>query len=214
MNNQTASAAKDSSGWKPVVIEYTKAILLAVILALGIRAFVVQAYEIPSGSMEDTLAIGDHILVNKFIYGAKIPFTDHRLMEVREPRRGDVVVFQFPPDPSKDFIKRIIGLPGDRVQVVDKTVYVNGQLYENPHEIHKESDLLPKFSAPRDNTDEITVPADSYFVMGDNRDNSYDSRFWGFVRRGNIEGLAFLKYWSWDSKNWQIRWASIAKPID
>jgi signal peptidase I len=213
-HNVEASAAQDSSKWKSSVLEYTKSILIAVALALVIRAFVVQAYEIPSGSMEDTLAIGDRILVNKFVYGAKIPFTDHRILEVRAPRRGDVIVFQYPMDPSKDFIKRVVGLPGDRIQIIDKKVYVNGQQYWNQHEVHKQDDLLPKILSPRDNTEVITVPDDSYFVMGDNRDSSYDSRFWGFVSRQKIEGLAFIKYWSWDSTAWQVRWSSIGKPID
>ena len=128
--------------------------------------------------------------------------------------RDDVIVFVFPKDPGKDFIKRVIGIPGDRIQIVDKRVFVNGQHYQEPHEVHKESGMLPGSLSPRDNIDAITVPVSSYFVMGDNRDRSYDSRFWGFVGSENIKGLAFTKYWSWDREKWQIRWGSIGNLID
>ncbi|HJV66316.1 MAG TPA: signal peptidase I [Geomonas sp.] len=199
---------------KHIVREYVESILIAVLLAMVIRTFIVQAFKIPSGSMEDTLAIGDHILVNKFIYGSKIPFTNTRLLKIRDPQRGDVIVFEYPEDPSKDFIKRVIGTPGDTVQVINKRVYVNGKLYANPHEVHKESDTIPKEMNPRDFTDQIKVPANSYFVMGDNRDRSYDSRFWGFVSMDKIKGLAFIKYWSWDSEKFRVRFKSIGKLID
>jgi len=199
---------------KHIVREYAESIIIAILLALVIRTFVVQAFKIPSGSMEETLAIGDHLLVNKFIYGSKIPFTDSRVLKIRDPRQGDVIVFIYPEDPSKDFIKRIVGTPGDTVEVKDKRVYVNGKLYDNPHEVHKEPDTIPKEMNPRDNRDPVTVPADSYFVMGDNRDRSYDSRFWGFVTKDKIKGLAFIKYWSWDKDNFRIRFGSIGKLID
>ena len=197
-----------------IVREYFYAFIMAVAIALVIRAFVVEAYAIPSGSMEDTLAIGDHILVNKFIYGARIPFVGYRTPGIRTPQRGDVVVFQFPEDPSKDFIKRVIGIPGDQVRIVDKRVFVNGTLYANPHELHKRGDVYSKSAGPRDNLDTVTVPIDAYFVMGDNRDDSYDSRFWGFVTKDKMKGLAFIKYWSWDQKNWRIRWENIGRAID
>ena len=199
---------------KHIVREYAESIIVAVILALVIRTFVVQAFKIPSGSMEDTLAVGDHILVNKFIYGTKIPFTDKRVLSIRDPKRGDVIVFEYPEDPSKDFIKRVVGTPGDVVQVKEKKVYVNGQVYENPHEIHKEKEIFPEAQNPRDNTKAITVPPSSYFVMGDNRDRSYDSRFWGFVKNDKIKGLAFIKYWSWDKDKFRVRFKSIGKLID
>lgn len=215
----TAAAGSTASAEAPVkkkslIREYAESIIIAVILALIIRAFVVQAFKIPSGSMEDTLLIGDHLLVNKFIYGPKIPFTDVRPFKIRDPRQGDVIVFEYPEDPSKDFIKRIIGVPGDVVQGIDKKVYVNGKLYRNPHEIHKESDIIPKEQNPRDTFGPIKVPADSYFVMGDNRDRSYDSRFWGFVKKEKIKGLAFIKYWSWDGDNWRVRWGRIGRLIN
>lgn len=208
------TTAKGSSKWQQVGLEYAKAILLALMLAFVIRLFIVQPFLIPSGSMENTLDVGDRILVNKFIYGTEIPFTHDRILEIRAPRRGDVIVFAYPKDPSEDFIKRIVGLPGDRIRIVDKKVYVNGKLFKNPHEIHRSPYVMPAFMGPRDNMAPITVPAHCYFVMGDNLDNSYDSRFWGCVPRQNIKGLAFIKYWSWDQKHWRVRWGRIGQPID
>jgi len=199
---------------KSLIREYTESIVIAVLLAMVIRTYLVQAFKIPSGSMEDTLAIGDHLLVNKFIYGTKLPFSDKRLLTLRDPRRGDVIVFEYPEDPSKDFIKRVIGTPGDVVEGKDKKLFVNGKPYDNPHEIHKEKDIIPKEMNPRDTFGPVTVPANSYFMMGDNRDRSYDSRFWGFVSRDKIKGLAFIKYWSWDKDSFRPRFGSIGKLID
>jgi signal peptidase I len=144
----------------------------------------------------------------------QIPFTDKRILKIRDPRRGDVIVFEYPEDPSKDFIKRVVGTPGDEVQVINKTVYVNGKIYVNPHEVHKESEIIPEAQNPRDNKKLIKVPADSYFVMGDNRDRSYDSRFWGFVKNEKIKGLAFIKYWSWDTEKWRVRLDRIGRLIE
>lgn len=199
---------------KGLIREYAESIAIAVLLALVIRTYLVQAFKIPSGSMEDTLAIGDHLLVSKFMYGTKIPFVDTRILTVRDPRRGDVIVFEYPEDPSKDFIKRVIGVPGDVVEGKEKKVYVNGTLYENPHEVHKEKDIIPKEMNPRDTFGPFTVPAGSYFVMGDNRDRSYDSRFWKFVRRDQIKGLAFIKYWSWDREKLRPRFGNIGRLIN
>lgn len=214
--NAPAASAGQQPYRKSLVREYTESIIVAVILALIIRAFIVQAFKIPSGSMEDTLLIGDHLLVSKFIYGTKIPFSDKRILKIRDPKRGDVIVFVYPEDPRKDFIKRVIGVPGDVVEGKDKKVYVNGQLYQNPHEVHKEKDIIPKEQNPRDTFGPVTVPADSYFVMGDNRDRSYDSRFWKFVTRDQIKGLAFIKYWSIDGPwyKFNIRWRNIGQLID
>ena len=209
-----AAAAPKPVKAKHIVREYAESILIAVLLALVIRTFIVQAFKIPSGSMENTLAIGDHILVNKFIYGSKIPFTKTKILKIRDPRQGDVIVFEYPEDPSKDFIKRVIGTPGDTVEVKDKHVYVNGKLYANPHEVHKEADTIPKEMNPRDFMAPVKVPAGDYFVMGDNRDRSYDSRFWGFVSRDKIKGLAFIKYWSWDKEKMRPRLGSIGKIIN
>jgi signal peptidase I len=199
---------------KGLVREYAESIAIAVLLALVIRTYLVQAFKIPSGSMEDTLAIGDHLLVSKFIYGTKLPFIDTRVLTIRDPRQGDVIVFEYPEDPSKDFIKRVVGVPGDVVEGKEKKVYVNGKPYENPHEVHKEKDIIPKEMNPRDTFAPVTVPAGSYFVMGDNRDRSYDSRFWKFVRRDQIKGLAFIKYWSWDREKLRPRLGNIGRLID
>jgi signal peptidase I len=199
---------------KGLIREYAESIAIAILLALVIRTYLVQAFKIPSGSMEDTLAIGDHLLVSKFIYGTKMPFVDTRVLTIRDPRQGDVIVFEYPEDPSKDFIKRVVGIPGDVVEGKEKKVYVNGKLYENPHEIHKEKDLIPREMNPRDTFGPVTVPAGSYFVMGDNRDRSYDSRFWKFVRRDQIKGLAFIKYWSWDREKLRPRLGSIGNFIN
>ena len=215
--NVTAAAPQavaDQPKKKHIAREYAESIIVAVILALIIRTLVVQAFKIPSGSMEDTLAIGDHILVNKFIYGMKVPLVEKKFFKLRDPRRGDVIVFEYPEDASKDFIKRVIGTPGDTVEVKEKKVYVNGLLYDNPHEVHKEKDLFPKEQNPRENMGPVKVPAGSYFMMGDNRDRSYDSRFWGFVKSDKVKGLAFIKYWSWDNEHFWVRWRSIGKLID
>lgn len=199
---------------KGLVREYAESIAIAILLALVIRTYLVQAFKIPSGSMEDTLAIGDHLLVSKFMYGTKIPFSDKRVLTVRDPRRGDVIVFEYPEDPSKDFIKRVVGVPGDVVEGKDKHVTVNGKPYVNPHEVHKEKEVIPKEMNPRDTFGPVTVPADCFFVMGDNRDRSYDSRFWKFVRRDQIKGLAFIKYWSWDREKFRPRFGNIGQLID
>jgi signal peptidase I len=199
---------------KSLIREYAESIAIAVLLALVIRTYLVQAFKIPSGSMEDTLAIGDHLLVNKFIYGTKIPFTDQKIIKLRDPRQGDVIVFIYPEDPSKDFIKRVVGTPGDVVEGKEKKLFVNGKPYVNPHEVHKEKEVIPKEMNPRDTFGPVTVPPGSYFVMGDNRDRSYDSRFWGFVSREKIKGLAFIKYWSWDREKFRPRFGSIGKLIN
>lgn len=199
---------------KSLFREYAESIVIAVLLALVIRTYLVQAFKIPSGSMEDTLAIGDHLLVNKFIYGTKVPFSDKRILKIRDPRQGDVIVFEYPEDPSKDFIKRVIGTPGDVVEEKEKKLYVNGKLYANPHEVHKEKDVIPKEMNPRDTFGPVTVPAGAFFVMGDNRDRSYDSRFWGFVTMDKIKGLAFIKYWSWDKDKFRPRFGNIGRLIN
>lgn len=199
---------------KGLIREYAESIAIAILLALVIRTYLVQAFKIPSGSMEDTLAIGDHLLVSKFIYGTKIPFVDKRTLVIRDPKQDDVIVFEYPEDPSKDFIKRVVGVPGDLVEGKDKKVYVNGKLYVNPHEIHKEKEIIPKEVNPRDNFGPITVAENSYFVMGDNRDRSYDSRFWKFVKRDQIKGLAFIKYWSWDREKFMPRFGNIGRLIN
>ncbi|MEZ4566565.1 MAG: signal peptidase I [Desulfobacterales bacterium] len=167
-----------------------EAILIAIVLALFIRTFVVQAFKIPSGSMEPTLQIGDHILVNKFIYGVKIPYLRKTIIPVSEPDRGDIIVFRYPEDQDKDFIKRVIAVPGDTVEIRNKIIYVDGAAVKNDVGVHTDSRVLSGAINHRDNLKPLTVPAGSYFVMGDNRDNSYDSRFWGFVEERSIKGKA------------------------
>jgi len=198
---------------RSTIREYVESLAIAIVLALAIRSQVVQAFKIPSGSMLQTLQIGDHILVNKFIYGIRLPFTDVTLIPVRAPKRRDVIVFRFPKDESKDFIKRVVGIPGDVIQVRNKALYVNGALQEEPYAIHDPRDAFPHSMPNRDNFGPVTVPADSYFVMGDNRDHSLDSRFWGFVDHPKIRGKAFLIYWSWDQEATWVRWDRIADII-
>jgi signal peptidase I len=198
---------------KHIIREYAEAILIAVILALFIRTFIVQAFKIPSGSMKPTLLIGDHILVNKFIYGVKIPFLDYTLIPVKEPQRGDIVVFEFPEDPKKDFIKRVVAVGGDRVEIRKKRVYINDKPIEDPHATHLDPNIISGHIRSRDNLPPVSVPPDSFFVMGDNRDHSYDSRFWGFVKLSAIKGKAFIIYWSWDKDNSGIRWSRLGDLI-
>jgi len=186
---------------KPFWQEYGEALVIALVLALVIRAFLVQAFSIPSGSMQPTLLIGDYLLVNKFIYGIRNPFSNEVWIPISTPQRGDVVVFIYPQDPGKDYIKRVIGLPGDKVQIVNKKVYVNGRLVETPQAVYADPNMIPAGAGPpRDNYGPEMVPANKYFVMGDNRDQSYDSRFWGFVSLDALRGKAFIIYFSWQGQ--------------
>jgi signal peptidase I len=187
---------------------------ILVVSALLLRILVLQSYKSTTGSMEETLAAGDYFLVNKFIFGRNIPFTDIRLLRLREPERGDVVVFQYPEDPGKDLVLRVVGIPGDEVEGIDKNVIVNGKPSLHSRVIHLESEIVPREKHPRDNFGPVKVPANSLFLMGDNRDRSYDSRFWGCVDYGRIKGLAFFTYWSWDAEQRQVRWGRIGKRID
>jgi signal peptidase I len=181
--------------------ETLESIIVALFFALLIRTFVVQAFKIPSGSMEPTLLVGDYLLVNKFIYGYKFPFINKRVFAFKKPERGDVVVFKYPVDPDKDFIKRVIAIEGDKVEIKDKKLYINDKLVETPQAVYRDPIIIPKEVAPRDNYGPIKVPKDSLFVMGDNRDSSLDSRFWGFVPMNNLKGKALIIYWSYDSNN-------------
>ncbi|MBN1547638.1 MAG: signal peptidase I [Syntrophaceae bacterium] len=189
--------------------EYAEAIIIAILIALFVRTFIVQAFKIPSGSMKPTLQIGDHILVNKFIYGVKIPWLRNTLIPVTEPKRGDIVVFIYPQDRSKDFIKRVIGVGGDTIEIKNKTIYINGQVYQDKHGVYVDNYIIPGALQPRDNLPPIKVPPNSLFVMGDNRDQSYDSRFWGVVDLQDVMGKAFIIYWSWDSENFGVRWSRL-----
>jgi signal peptidase I len=193
--------------------ENIEALIIAIILALFIRAFVVQAFKIPSGSMKNTLLIGDYILVNKFIYGVKIPFTEITVIPVKKPQRGDIVVFRFPKDPSKDFIKRVVGIGGDTVEVRNKQVYVNGEPQQDDFTIHTDPEIQRGFHKIRDNFGPVEVPEGKLFVMGDNRDESNDSRYWGFVDLGAVRGKAFIIYWSWDKVDFGVRWNRLGDVI-
>lgn len=198
---------------KSIIREYVEAIAIALILALFIRTFIVQAFKIPSGSMLPTLKIGDHLLVNKFIYGIKNPLNGALWISVSQPERKDVIVFEYPVDPSKDFIKRVIGLPGDQIEIKDKKVYLNGKPFRVDSAVFLDSRVIPGRLSPRDNYGPVTVPEKSLFVMGDNRDNSHDSRFWGFVEYEEVKGKAFILYWSWNSDKFSPRWSRIGDTI-
>jgi signal peptidase I len=198
-------------GKKKFIKEYVEPIVIAVLIALFIRAFVVQAFKIPSSSMEPTLLVGDHLLVNKFIYGIRIPYTDIKFFQYRKPQRGDIIVFIFPKDRKKDFIKRVIATEGEKVVIVRNKIYINDKLIDDP---------WGHFTMPRSTIEDygpVKVPEDSLFVMGDNRDNSQDSRFWGFVKINEVKGKALIIYFSWDSNAQdpfnKIRWARFGKLI-
>ncbi len=179
---------------KSLLREYAEAIVIAVVLALLIRTFVVQAFTIPSGSMSPTLLVGDYILVNKFIY------------RFRDPTRGDIIVFKYPWDENRDFIKRVVGVGGDEVLIKGRQVFVNGRPLEEPYAIFASL-------SPHSDYGPVAVPPGAYFVMGDNRDNSQDSRYWGFLKREKIRGKAFMIYWSWDGENGWLRWRRLSKII-
>jgi signal peptidase I len=210
-----AAEARAPARRKSLVREYVEAIAIAILLALVIRTFVVQAFTIPSGSMMDTLLVGDYILVNKFLYGAEVPFTDLQLPGLRAPARGDIIVFKYPQDEKRDFIKRIIGTPGDTVQVKGGQVLVNGTALDEPYVKAAASrpHLGGAYCGYAYGCEPLVVPPNSYFVMGDNRDNSQDSRYWGFVKRDKIKGKAFLIYWSWDGDRHWLRWWRLANYI-
>jgi len=206
LKSEQIAETTDDYPRKGVWRENIEAILVAVVIALFIRTFVVQAFKIPSGSMKQTLQIGDHILVNKFIYGIKLPYLRKTIIPIKTPRRGDIVVFKYPVDPNKDFIKRVVGIPGDVIEIRDKQLYVNGQKVNHDYGVYTDPRILGAHVRPRDNFGPVTVPQRSLFVMGDNRDESFDSRFWGFVDYKALNGKAFLIYWSWDKENFGVRW--------
>ncbi|MGE5664546.1 MAG: signal peptidase I, partial [Deltaproteobacteria bacterium] len=165
---------------------------------------VIQAFKIPSGSMENALLVGDHIFVNKFIYGYHIPLTKGRVLDFRTPHRGDIIVFEFPEDPKKDFIKRVVGIPGDTVEIRRKKLFVNGVPVEESY-VRYADGPADGFPPARDNAPALTVPPGKLFVMGDNRDRSYDSRFWGFVDMDKVVGKALFIYFSVDWSR-DVRW--------
>src|SRR5215203_3384942 len=184
---------------KSVVREYFEALVMAVGLALFVRTFVFQAFKIPTGSMEPNLLVGDHLIVNKAIFSPALTALDRALLPRRDIRRGEVAVFKFPKEPNRDFIKRVIGLPGDQVELRRKKVYVNGQMLDEPY-AHFIVPLSPesgqRSTERREEYGPVTVPAGQYFVMGDNRDNSEDSRYWGFLPAAYVKGKALFIYFS------------------
>ena len=195
---------------KPLWREYGEALFVALILALVIRTFVVQAFKIPSESMVKTLLVGDHLLASKFSYGIKIPFTHTYIYKGEDPVKGDIIIFEYPNDPSVDYIKRLVGTPGDTIEVRNKQLFRNGEPVKDSFIRFTEPDRIQPV---RDNFGPVTVPADKYFVMGDNRDNSMDSRFWGFVDRSAIRAKAWRIYWSWGGLG-DIRWDRIGKAVE
>ena len=209
---------------KSVVREYFETIVIAVVLALFMRTFAVQAFKIPTGSMEPNLLVGDHLLVNKFVFAPTLSSVERALLPVTDIRRGDIVVFKYPVDPERDFIKRVIGLSGETIELREHRIHVNGQAIEEPY-----AHYLPRpaGAASREITSDdvrerygpVVVPAGSVFVMGDNRDNSEDSRYWGFLPKQNIKGKALMIYWSFDGSEGglnlftQTRWARLLHQI-
>lgn len=198
---------------KSALMETIEAIVIALVLALFIRTFIVQAFKIPSGSMIPTLLIGDHLLVNKFLYGVRNPFNGQVWVPLSTPKQGDIIVFKYPRDPAQDFIKRVVGVAGDKVEVKNKELFINGAPYVVAGPINSDPQTRPGL---RDNFGPVTVPEHAVFVMGDNRDNSHDSRFWGFVDLTAIKGKAMILYWSWDSDAslaHSVRWNRIGDLI-
>lgn len=210
--------AKDNSRTKgktkSKMQEYIEAIIIAILIAVFIRTFVIQAYKIPSRSMVPTLLVGDHLLVNKFIYGVKIPYFRKTIIPVTDPQRGDIVVFIYPNDRSKDFIKRVIGVAGDTIEIKNKKIFINSKEYTDTYGIYSDSVIYPGSMQPRDNYGPVTVPPKSLFVMGDNRDESADSRYWGFVDLNDVEGKAFIIYWSWNSEDQNLRWKRLGNLLN
>jgi signal peptidase I len=213
---------------KSALREWVESLLIAAAIALFVRTFFVQAFKIPSGSMEDTLLVGDFLLVNKFIYGTKIPFTDTKILPgFRKPRHGDIIVFRYPLD-KRDFIKRCAAVAGDMVEVRDKQLYVNGRAMIEPYAVHKSDQTIPGYDPAvsgsaryqedwqsrrflqigniRDNFGPVRVPEGCIFMMGDNRDNSSDSRYWGPLPEAYVKGQAMVIYWSWNNESYEPLW--------
>src|SRR5437868_6256295 len=211
---------------KSTLREYFESIVIAVVLALFIRTFVVQAFKIPTGSMEQNLLIGDHLLVNKFVFGATLSPGERAVLPMKDIRRRDVIVFKYPEDPERDFIKRVIGLPGETVELRNRRVFINGKQLDEPYVYYLEdpppipqemgmSVEVQGSGDPRVQYGPVTVPPGQYFVMGDNRDNSQDSRYWGFMPRENVKGRALVIYWSYDPDTGLsgTRWGRILRQV-
>ena len=200
-NKLTYELKKYNRWYVYVLVSAVNLLLIQPAVERAIKSDIVEAYRIPSGAMKPTLQIGDHILADKYIY------------KKTEPKRGDIVIFPFPEDPSKDFIKRVVAVGGETIEIIDKQISINGEIIEEPFVIHTDSNIFRDKKRPRDNFGPVKVPDDSLFVMGDNRDHSYDSRFWGFVKKASVKGKAASIYWSWDKDSSSVRWSRIGSKV-
>ncbi len=220
MADTAAATTRVRSRAKSAFREYFEALVLAVVLTIVVRGLVIQAFRIPTSSMEETLQIGDFLFVNKMVYGSEIDIgvaghqlVYHRFPAIREPRPGDVIVFRFPDAPERDFIKRCVARGGQTVELRDKVLYVDGQAQEESHVVHKDPRVFPRETSPRDNFGPYVVPQGQLFMMGDNRDNSLDSRFWGGLPRTLVKGQAMILYWSWDADRRMPRLSRLLHPV-
>jgi signal peptidase I len=225
--------AKKRSATQPMpkIIEYARSFFPVFVIVLLLRSFLIEPFRIPSGSLEPTLLVGDFVAVNKFIYGIRLPIIEKKIIQFKNPKTGDIVVFRWPPDPSYDYIKRVIGVPGDHITYHNKVLTINGKIAqqkfiryttdpssEQPVSLYRENlngiehDIFIRTDLPAVDFD-VTVPKDHYFMMGDNRDDSADSRYWGFVADEFIRGKALLTWMSWDSKTTMVRWHKIGQLI-
>jgi signal peptidase I len=214
------------------VIEYSRSFFPVFFIVLLLRSFFFEPFRIPSGSLEPTLLVGDFVAVNKFIYGLRLPVWEKKVLSIANPETGEVAVFRWPPDPSFDYIKRVIGVPGDKISYHNKVLTINDKEAKqtfveytidessgNAVSKYKENlngivhDIFIRTDVPATDFD-VVVPAGSYFMMGDNRDDSADSRFWGFVPDANLRGKAFMVWMSWNSKTANVRWSKIGKFIN
>jgi len=229
--NGQAAGAPPQEPKEPVLVEYARSFFPVLLIVLLLRSFVVEPFRIPSGSMLPTLLVGDFILVNKFSYGIRLPVVNTKLVPTGAPERGDVAVFRYPENPSLDYIKRVVGLPGDEVAYFNKTLYVNGKPAEHQG-LGRYADesaalsmrvedlggvehpILINPAAPSINMPPVTVPEGMYFVMGDNRDNSRDSRAWGFVPEDHLVGEAFLIWMNWNTQDGGVTWSRIGTVIN
>lgn len=229
----SGKAAPKETGKEPVLVEYARSFFPIIVIVLVLRSFLVEPFRIPSGSMIPTLLVGDFILVNKFIYGIRLPVINKKIIDISKPQRGDVVVFRYPGDPSVDYIKRVVGLPGDRIGYFNKTIYVNGEpveqeiigpypqnddRYSQPDQLRieyfgdgKHRIIIEPGTSLGEG--EYIVPEGHYFMMGDNRDRSNDSRFWGFVPEENLVGEAFMVWMSWQWDEGGVVWDRIGTAI-
>ena len=216
----TKTNSRRATRTKSTLREYVEAIVLAVLLTVVIRGLVVQAFRIPTGSMEDTLLVGDFLFVNKLVYGSEIDIglAGHRLVyyrfpAIRQPHRGDVIVFRYPDDPSRDFIKRCVAVEGQTIEIKNKSLYVNDTLQREPYVKHSDERILPREISARDNFGPFVVPKGHIFMMGDNRDNSHDSRFWGPLPLNLVKGKAMILYWSWEAERSMPRFNRLFHPV-